>query len=290
MGGWCILPVMTKLTKLLDLFHKGHVKDVPKKTVKMRADFMALNQILPGVFPTNPKSWSNEYVDEDLTLLIADNLPHHTRDNAWLARYLQHLATEYHHNQDLALKNAEMFVATSLDFDKYRCQYEQNLVKTRIQELWDDSRSALSLLSHDRAGRFDHNVNYDKMFRQTVVNDMTAVGIDPHSVEVGLETNANLWREGAMLQTFKNRYYPIESEMTLGSFLRRGKHEDAWLKLREYEYYQDHKAVVDEVGSTTNAMMITPYQVGVLTQINEKFHQKRQAVLAKNKLATEREF
>ncbi len=284
---------MSKLTKLMNIFHKGHVKDVPKKTVKMRADFLALNQILPSVFPTNPKTWHNEVffeLDEvNKALLIRDNLPHHTRDNAWLARYMQHILADYHNNQDVDLRNAEMFVSTSLDFDKYRCQYEQSLIKTRIQELWDGSRSEAPIPVSYAAGRFDHDVNYDKIFRQTVLNDMTNLGIDQHSVEVGLETNAKLWREGAMHHTFKNRYYPNATEMSIGDFLRRGKHEDAWVKLREYQYYQEHKAVIDEVGCATNAMLITPYQVGVLTQINEKYHQKRQAVLAKNKPTVERE-
>lgn len=58
----------------------------------------------------------------------------------------------------------------------------------------------------------------------------------------------------------------------------RRQHKDAWLRLREYLYYQEHSSIIDELGKATKIMKISPEKAQLLAQRNFQYQVEYQSI------------
>lgn len=219
-------------------------------------------------------------IQKNLNFYKKNFLPFHTRDTFWLSKYL-----EQSFNQMQALKKfrsekihvgvvsgyIKKYVESSPKFDAVRSFYEQNLVRAYINMTLnykaDDFFSKGTIKTQEHRA-----LNYNQLFRERIVNAMSFLGVDRNSIEVGLEANASLWREKVNKQTFYNIYNIDNMDAIVNpdgllakhAPMRRNKLMSVgnklygrWKNLQDYEYYQEHKQVIDQLGVVTPAMLLT---------------------------------
>lgn len=254
-----------------------------KQTLDVVRDFNTLERYLPEIFPEDTE-WGVildmlELLDrEDTKAQTADFLPFHTRDNQWLAKYVYATVKDDDPKSDIKFANVKKYVATSDDFDSFRRHYEENLTREQIQFIYNDYvfSGENSYFKHLN----EQKNNFDKAFRNEVIKTLTYMGVDEHSVEIGLEKNASLWRERAMMHTFNNRFYPDDAPRTNDKSLWRNniqnirEHRKAWMQLRECMYYQEHKAILDELGLVTKNMRISDNEYTALSRRVIEYYRK----------------
>ena len=226
----------------------------------------------------------------------ARNLLFHIRDDAWLTEHLAYHLQRYTCPEletlgALSKDTLQKFVATSPVFDKQRCEFEQHLVKSYISECLDYKNDDFFSRSIEKILETGSE-NYDKLFRCRVIDAMNFLGVNRSKIEDGLELNADLWRRDVMGLAFANRYRDLGVTYTKGRTMqiphedvvdtksayhkyvnRRNITEyyllpradmskrartiyDKWMCLREYEYYLNHKNVIDRLGTATPNMKI----------------------------------
>lgn len=311
-----------KLTHVNDLFAQNHLQfDEPRVH-----DFCAFDQFLYDLFPykhdlaATVRNLRFDDPQHHQTLTMKD-LPYHTRDNNWLAQYvtkaIQQL-DEFNHDPERCHNvygkkflpyhtidgtvdtiqsnqepwpNISHYVTSAPRFDKFRCRYEQDVVKEYIN----------CVVHHLQPVRTENEAlatekNYDQLLRCYIVQAMVDLGIDRHSIETSLEINANLWRASAMQQACQNTYRAELDDPNLCKFLIsqnppmfttfiqwreiRTKLQKLWLKQREFTYYQKHHEIIDELHLATPNMLLTPDQVKRLQQNLrhcERLHEKMRA-------------
>lgn len=210
-------------------------------------------------------------------LYSASYLPYHTRDDTWLVNYLAFnlsLHTDHEFPKEYLTKMVQ-----SKYFDKYRTEYELRLVRGQVGSFMENQQGPV------RTG--ESKVNYDHLFRDNVMQDLMRRGVNKHSIEAGLELSADLWREPTMYQTFCRQEYPraslVESRFpewdknTRRLLAFKKRHFDTWRKYREYQYYQDHQAIIDELGTATPNMKMPPKAVAkVLAELDKFSHLRDQ--------------
>lgn len=279
-GNCYIIAFMQKLSQLLKVFHQ---KDLTADTLRQQRVFEFLELYLPNMFPPKKvvQAWINNVKYEAYrpeNVYRPEFLPFHTRDDRWLAKYAAQIIKP--ENANIKFADLKDFVTKSAAFDTARNQYELDLVKAQIQFLMDPEHEPNGLmkftnLSDQREwSRQRENKDSCECFRLDVVRAMKVLGINQHTAEVGLETNADLWRRQKMENTFQSRYVGIsywhpdelnqllaEHHMTRAELDQMGaQYRDLWLKLREYRYYGDHQAIIDELGTATENMKMSPDQ------------------------------
>lgn len=169
-----------------------------------------------------------------------------------------------------------------LSSEHYAEQVVLNFIQMKMASKHDQSHQKLSTLNLA--------YDYDKSFRRMVIDGMNYLGIDQHTTERVLEKNAQLWRQPTMVATFEKFYYPQaeqpENPVDLENWLRlKTEHQRLWLQCREYEYYREHQAIIDAMGTATPNMRLTPEQVRLLTEDLLRYEQLSQRLSAKLKSA-----
>jgi hypothetical protein len=99
-----------------------------------------------------------------------------------------------------------------------------------------------------------------------------------------------------MKRAFRNEYEPIISDFSLSSKKCDKpkekikelepidpEHEEIWLKMRKYEYYQRHKASVDKYGIVEPDMTLSSEEVKELRIYLEQKHNERMAQIEQYK-------
>lgn len=245
------------LTTLLNLFDKSHAHIAEASYDKMANDFYILEQHLPYIFPRErevaPLLKRIKKGNQDHDALAVESLPFHTRDYMWMTEYVTHMMDELAPTKKVDPYNIKMFVRLSPKYDVTVYRFEQDMVKAQI---------LLTLFSARQSGMVETK-NYDRVFRTAVVNELAHYGLDRHAAEIGLELNAKLWREQTMLQAFNNQYYRHPG---FNNNQTRPMHQETWARLREYQYYQEHKDVIDQLGTATENMKIPHEQAQKLNQ------------------------
>lgn len=206
-------------------------------------------------------------------------LPCHLRDSKWLAKLLlkeTNLPNQYY-------KNVLYFVQTSELFGNKRHEYELEIVRWQID-----------FIKHNGEGwicdeKLGGNMSLimpmcDIAFRKGVLDTLVAIGMDKEVIEEGLEKNADMWRDN-----YINRAFEIEYEPILYNFLGSDegkeippvnpKHKEAWIKMRYYEYYCDHKKSVDLYGTITPEMKISKEEVEELKKYLDVENMKRKTLI-----------
>ena len=214
----------------------------------------------------------------------AENLPFHTRDMAWLVKYAMAVVAEHDPQTKLRYSYVANFVAESSAFDISRREYEQRLIRAQIPYLLNKPTPNALMDENCCPHNYNGMPHYDKFFRNEVIRCMGRFGIPDHDIEVALEQNKALWWKQTAVRSFENTEYPLslwtDVYKDIDPWWHRvatlqAAHQDIWLKVREYEYYQDHHEIIDELGLATPNMLMKPAEVSRLQKKLVKFENTR---------------
>ena len=228
------------------------------------------------------------------------NVAFHLRDDRWLVRYIDEIVNTvkvpYHarneqdpladkvHQLHVPMDSIKKYVKFADSFDARRNQFENDLVKAYVV---DRLNAQGFMLGTDAIAE-----NYDELFRDQVVASLGKIKMDQHRAETYLEQNANLWRKPVMKRAFLNqnlllgnqeRAIVAEHNPQLYQQLKNREKSDFqnWVRLREYDYYQKHQAIVDATGTATAAMKMDLHEKAYLTSkeglLNELYRDTLQA-------------
>lgn len=202
------------------------------------------------------------------------NLPCNLRDHEWLAKMLQiNCGLTY-----IEFNKILDFVITSPLFRQERYLYEQRIVKWQLEYMISGGEGWLVDKGYGE-DFINLDSNCDIGFRKGVVKTLTAIGMDIEAVEEGIEKNALLWRERYMRRAFRNKYNPIFLTIEPTSL----EHEENWIKMRLFEYYQEHKNSVDKYGAVTPEMKMTEEEAMVINTYLKSQDEERLAYIDKCK-------
>ncbi len=174
--------------------------------------------------------------------------------------------------------SVEKFIAIDTEFENARLNYEADIIRAQIEFMLTCNRPNGLLLSvgnqnpnnifampvyHPIVSRLQKDV--DKSFRQNAINSLKTLGLDQHLIEVGLEKNANLWRKDTMIDAFYNQHQLatltpnqcIDRVFLHKCYSVRENLKNFWLRQREYQYYQNHYKIIDELDLATPNMKIS---------------------------------
>ena len=210
----------------------------------------------------------------------AENLPFHLQDAEWMVKYVISVVENYQPKFKLKPEHVEDYILNSPAFATMRNYFENDLVKAEINHLHEVmDQKALFDKSKDK---ICHDIeDYDLYFRKQISSIMSIFAIDSKVSESNIEKNADLWREKVMLQTFENKYNPYEMTIMTRNNLWykyykkfKAAHRKVWMKNREYEYYLEHKDLIDELGLATKNMKISDRKAEAIQNQLDKFENK----------------
>lgn len=243
-----------------------------------------LYQYLPAIFPDNQiikrLLINNKRIDKVFNgsrkALIAEFLPYHVCDEEWLILYVQNVMQQQVPHVNINIETITNFVKKSPNFKNALDAFKQRFIHEKIVHQMT-YRKELKDLPIDR-GYLDFADKWacDRLFRDHLRAWFIKLGFDYYNVQIGIESNAKLWRRKAMEQTFENLfnnciYFKPDGKLAKAEqmLLNRVKqiYKKAWLQVREYEYYQYNKQFVDECGTRTPAMKMSPEQLKRLKNI-----------------------
>lgn len=237
-----------------------------------------LEKSVENFFPKTGQWWSSCF--ERSKELYMGNLPCNLRDDKWLATMLQRSQNLEHLNYYDILG----FVRSSKIFKDARHNYELEIVKWQIEWIRNGGENWIS--SEEYGGDFIFFTGVcDLGFRAGVLNTLLAIGMDREVIEEGLEKYASMWRDNYMKIAFSNEYEPVFylADPNVEMEPIDEKHKSSWLKYRKYEYYQNHKRVVDKYGKPDEDMLITPQEARELEEYLEFMDKERKEQIEKYK-------
>jgi len=260
--------------------------------------FQVLDQYLPEIFPSETvikeiiKKHKNKITTYNKNEYISECLPFHLFDNKWLVKYMAKFFAE----KKLAKFDIDYLdkYVKSQNF-KTACQeFGDRYFKVKLKNMMNSTRANHQSIVDIGFPDISHRVDCDEFFRQHVLINCIIKGFDRHTIEVGLEKNAYIWRNRVMRQTFENlcnleiliHDFP-KSNLTKMQFYRK-KHvyRKLWMRYREYEYYRKHHAIIDELGLATNNMKLSLGEGAQLFNAMENAHEDMVSFLP-NKLNEE---
>lgn len=208
----------------------------------LKNDFAVLDQFVADFFPDygeiNKLLKGLKMSDKNFTCFYNANfLPFHTRDNEWLANYVERALsqlyslsknlknskkesakkilpfrnlskdylyfTPYRCITPVDFKSIQKYVKLSPKFNEKRCEYEQDLTTVYLNN-WMIGSNTDFYCNADEKARIKKAPNYDKLLRENVLGAMKALGVNKKSAETSLELNGNSWREVSMYKAFYN--------------------------------------------------------------------------------------
>lgn len=248
---------------------------------KMFPDQMAVDELVYEIdqFKSSQLKVQNAYTPQYLIF--------HTRDQAWLTNYAFSVITRNNSaGQPVTIAEVSDYIKTAPAFTRAVRAFEQRVVKAYIRANMREVFGEYEFLPTKPLHESFHG-EYDKYMRQAVITSARLVGLDRHTAEVGLEQNPDLWREKTMKATLECNYFP-DSDQPTNPFDRddwldlKAKYQDVWLREREYQYYQEHKALIDELGVATPNMLMDQQSADQLHQIVDNYENLRQIFKQKN--------
>lgn len=237
-----------------------------------------LNDLDEATVKFFPKSgeWSGFCFQQDSTVEKI-NLPCHLHDSNWLAECLELDQDMIHENHRDILD----YVKTSEFFNEKRKEYEMKIVKWQIELILSGGTRIAPYASYEGAASLEGPMG-DVVFRKSIVETLAAIGMDHEVIEEGIEIYADLWREVVMENAFYSQYsflsYLSGQEEKIGPYCD-DAHLQAWLRLRRYDYYQEHKESVDRYGCVLPDMQLSDEEAQGLREYVTLLNQKRIAEL-----------
>ena len=222
--------------------------------------------------------WYNNCFKKSKTIHMK-NLPCNLRDYEWLAMMLRDNQKLYF----LSVNRIYQYVATSKFFEEKRHEYELEIVKWQINWMKNDGEGWICRNEYGS----DCGIlmpTCDLWFRKGIVDTLMAIDIDLDAIEEGIEKHADLWRDSYMEKAFNNKFeqifYLSEAERVSSAS---EEHKEKWLKMRRYQYYQNHKDSVDKYGVVSDDMKMSQEEVEKLEKELEIMNEERIQVLGQNK-------
>ena len=179
---------------------------------------------------------------------------------------------------------------SALSYQRQAQQLVLNFIQLKMEQnryqKYEAPADAMIDQPHKKLTKVNLAHDYDKSFRRMVIDSMLYLGIDQHTTETVLEQCAGIWQRQMMLETFEQFYYPKHEEPITNDdwknwMLLKSEHQTLWLQRREYDYYQEHHAIIDETGTASEHMLITPAQANRLTEEILHYEQLNQEMRAK---------
>lgn len=170
----------------------------------------------------------------DIDGLHKNNIVRHLRDDEYLTRLL----LKFH--EDIPYTRIYEFVKTNQELHNLIEEYEQKVIKTYL----------LNFINHIEEEQYELD-DLDELFRQSVINNLMALGINKISIEKCLEENIDLWFNECLEKTYnyKFNYDETNEESRL--------HKLYFYKMKKYVYYQRHQYVVILFGKISPEMLMT---------------------------------
>lgn len=261
--------------------------DIEYNGIVMEALDAILDDASIDFFPKDGTWYSNCF--RRSTDLNKGNLPCHLRNNRWMA----HVLKEDQKLFMISTKYIEEYMNRSKKFIDARHNYELEIVKWQIN--WMRNGGEGWIVDDELGGDFYiMGPVCDLAFRKGIVDTLTKIGMDSEVVEEGIEKNADLWRDRYMRRAFLNEFDPILIDYSFSIFGEERKNDDinkptlakvdpsfeeAWLKMRRYEYYQQHKSSVDKYGVVLPEMLMNNEGYNTLKEeISVKSDLRRQEI------------
>lgn len=275
------------LEKLKDLMSKKDiVNEKDMDSYKSLIDKI-LDKATNDFFPKVGRWYNNCYKkSKDVEMR---NLPCHLRDDEWLAMMLREEQKLYF----LSVSRIYEYITTSKYFEEKRHEYELEIVKWQINWMKNDGEG---WICNNEYGSDCGNLmpTCDLWFRKGIVNTLSAIGMDLEVIEEGIELHADLWRDTYMKNAFNNKfelsfipYIAFHDNSQINAVysipLADAEHKEKWLKMRRYEYYQNHKDSVDKYGIVSDDMLMTQEEATKLKEELEIMNEQRLRVLELNK-------
>lgn len=220
------------------------------------------------------------------TELHMDNLPCHLRDELWLAQMFRYEQKIYNVNFEQILD----YVKTSNFFKKQREQYEKRIVKWQIKWMINGGEGWIvdSMYGGDFSSMED---KCETQFRKGVITTLCAIGLNRKIIEISLEEYSDLWLNKMINTSFDNTYeythtFPVikDNSVNLNSNQMQKSEivfRNAWIKLRRYDYYQEHKKYIDMINGMRDVANLSNDEVSKLRDFVEmKSYSRKQSINA----------
>lgn len=272
--------ITTKTTKVNPLWaqidaHLPLILSLTKSAVGHLAEFFSLVDVADNLSVVAPAPKDDARMLKRVNTkqklrnaVIPTNLPFHITDDAWLAEYFVKFLTRKAPN--LSVNNTTMlqYFNESAAFQYARNNFINNMVKSQITQTQVDEPSRADRRRYDQTHEL---FAYEDLFRNQMILGMHLVGVDANQTERILEINADLWRRQQMSRSFDAFFYPLKDRPRDPRQAKRWDnlqrlHRAEWLKYREYQYYQEHRAVIDQTDTANRNMKMTPSAVGEVLQ------------------------
>ena len=193
------------------------------------------------------------------------------RDKVWLSKLIAKSIANDHLLHIHYLQVYE-FILKSERFDELRHEYELEIVRWQIDWMRNGGENWIMPKGFGDTSML-FSPDCDKCFRGGVVETLRAIDININVIEEGIEKYSNMWKDKYMALAFNHKYDPI-------GYLRKIKLEPAdeshianWIKLRKYQYYQEHKEFVDKYG--TKDIELSEQEAKVLKETLNKQNEER---------------
>lgn len=238
-----------------------------------------LEEVTMNFFPKDGKWGANCFKkSKELNIL---NLPCNLRDDLWITKMFKRNNKVSNIDTNTILK----FVKTSNFFREKRHQYEQEIVKWQIN--WMNHNGSDWIINENYGSDLVlFNPTCDIGYRKGIVDTLTQIGINIDAIEEGIEKNASNWREKLMNLAFINEYdlieyNPFNSLISTDKAVEKNDPEfkKNWIKMRKYQYYQQHKDSVDKYGIVDSDMTLSDDEVTKLKiYLNQKHIERKKQI------------
>ena len=242
-----------------------------------------LDKKIKNFFPKDGKWYSSCYAQP--SEFEMDNLPCHLRNSEWLAQMLRYQQNIYDINFEQILE----YVINSSFFAEQRQEYEEKIVKWQINYMINGGEGWL--VDPAYGGDFSSMKDKcEKQFRQGVIKTLTAIGLDRETIEICLEKYSNIWLNKMINTSFNNTFEYTHSFPTIDdNTVNLNSYEmpkadplfrEAWIKLKRYYYYQEHKQYVNMINGMNDVANLTEEEISKIKKYVElNSHLRQQAII-----------
>lgn len=170
--------------------------------------------------------------------------------------YLTRLLLKYHEN--IPYTKIYNFVKRNQKFKEIINNYEEQIILNYLKEF----------KKHIKEEQYEF-IELEEIFRQSIINNLTYLGLNKISIEKCLEENLELWFDECIDHSFNSLYnYEEESE-------KQKLHKLHFTKMKKYIYYQRHRYIVELYGTITPEMLMTDEEA---KQLQIKLLEQNQSV------------
>lgn len=170
--------------------------------------------------------------------------------------YLKELISKEHKN--LSNEQIEDFINNNKELHNLLNEYEQEIILNYI----------LYLKKYINEEKYEF-LELEEIFRQSVINNLTAIGIKRIPIEKCLEENIDIWFDECINKSFSELFkYDNEDEKYY-------YHKLYYTKIKKYSYYQKHKDIITTYGVLTPEMLMTENEAQQLQMKLLEFNQKK---------------